>query len=397
MGFFLAEPVDFARHNEEVTRVWEAYRERRPYRVPVRVIGSISNLFGNPAVNHTGLTFEDFFTDPQAQIDAQLAYDRWVRYHWICDREMGPPSQGWQLRVDFQNSYEAGWFGAPLKFAGDAVPDTIEILKENPAALYDMPDPDPLRDGLMGRAVEFCEYMSDRCRSLEFEGRPVLPPSTLPGEGTDGPFTIACKLRGLAECCLDMYENPRFFHDLMAYVTRNTIRRMKAVREWRWARSPSASDRGRYRSKDWGFADDAIAMLSPRQYQEHVFPYHRQLAEEFGDGPISIHLCGDATHHFPFLHEHLNVQSFDTGFPVDFARLRRQLGPGVEILGGPTIMLLREGTPKEVREEVRRICASGIMEGGRFILREANNLAPCTPIENLQTMYVAAMEFGRYA
>ena len=41
----------------------------------------------------------------------------------------------------------------------------------------------------------------------------------------------------------------------------------------------------------------------------------------------------------------LNVQSFDTGFPVDFGRLRRELGPGVQILGGPSVMRLQAGPP----------------------------------------------------
>jgi hypothetical protein len=36
------------------------------------------------------------------------------------------------------------------------------------------------------------------------------------------------------------------------------------------------------------------------------------------------------------------------------------------------------------------------MKGGRFVLREANNLAPCTPVENITAMYEAGKEFGVY-
>ena len=147
----------------------------------------------------------------------------------------------------------------------------------------------------------------------------------------------------------------------------------------------------------WGFADDAIALISTSDYEKHVFPYHKRLVEEFSDGsPISIHLCGNATRHFKFLRDNLNVQSFDTGFPVDHGKLRQELGPDVQIQGGPTIMLLREGSPDEVRNEIRRICGSGVMTGGRFILQEANNLAPCTPVENVEAMYAAGKEFARY-
>jgi uroporphyrinogen-III decarboxylase len=245
--------------------------------------------------------------------------------------------------------------------------------------------------------MEFFEYMQDRCPKMEFEGLPVLPPDGIPGESTDGPFTVACKLRGLTEACLDIYEDPKYLHDLTGFVTDNTVRRIRAIKEWRWDRKPDSKDRGQYRTANWAFADDAIAMLSPGQYREFVFPYHRKLVDAFSDGGhVSIHLCGDATHHFRFLKENLKVYSFDTGFPVDFGKLRRELGPDVQIYGGPSVTILKYASADAVRQEVKRICGSGIMEGGRFVLREANNLAPGTPIENVEAMYDAANEFGRY-
>lgn len=59
-------------------------------------------------------------------------------------------------------------------------------------------------------------------------------------------------------------------------------------------------------------------------------------------------------------------------------------------------MVLRYGTPAQVRQETLRILRSGVMEGGKFILREGNNLAPGTPLENLHAMYETAKEAGRY-
>ena len=41
----------------------------------------------------TGYTFEDFFKNPQAQIECQLAYQKWCRYNLVCDNEMGPPTR----------------------------------------------------------------------------------------------------------------------------------------------------------------------------------------------------------------------------------------------------------------------------------------------------------------
>ena len=392
---FLQQKIDFAAQNAECERVWQAYRDRKPYRVPTLAGGSIRNLFGNPEINPTCWTFADFFQNPQAQIDCQLAWQSWCRHNLLCDLPMGPPD-AWQLIVDFQNSYEAGWMGCPLRYNGNDVPDTIEILKDDKRKLYRLPEPDPLRGGLMARAMEFFEYMHARCPGMEFMGRPVKAPAWMIGESTDGPFDLAYKLRGAAEVCLDMYEDPGYVHDLMKFITENILHRIKTLKQWRWARCPDAADKGKMKTVDWGFADDAIAMISVEHYREFVFPYHQRLVAELSTGPISMHLCGNATRHFPFLRDHLNVQSFDTGFPVDFAWLRKTLGPDVQIQGGPTIMLLKDGTPDAIRAEVRRICESGIMAGGRFILREANNLAPNTPVENVAAMYEAGKAYGRY-
>ena len=246
MNWYLSKKIDFKKHNEEVSSVWNAYYEGKPYRVPVLINGSIRNLFENRDLNNTGHTFEDFFNDPQAQIECQLAFSKWVCYNLICDQEMGPPENGWQINVDFQNFYDQGFFGCPLKYFGDHVPDTKEILKEDKNRLYEMEPPDPLHGGLLGKAMEFFDYMQDKCPEIEFEGLPVKAPTTIPGEGTDGPFTIACKLRGSSEVCIDMYEDPKYFHDLMSFVTDNIIRRMKAIRKWRWKNLPDSPDKNQF-------------------------------------------------------------------------------------------------------------------------------------------------------
>ena len=100
-----------------------------------------------------------------------------------------------------------------------------------------------------------------------------------------------------------------------------------------------------------------------------------------------MHLCGDASRHFKTLRDELGVYEFETGFPINFTNLRNELGPDVTIHGGPDIMILRDGSVQEVRLETRRILQSGILDGGKFVLREGNNLAPHTPFENLSAMY----------
>ncbi|MEJ5169764.1 MAG: uroporphyrinogen decarboxylase family protein [Fimbriimonadales bacterium] len=202
-------------------------------------------------------------------------------------------------------------------------------------------------------------------------------------------MTVCCSLRGATEFCMDLLEDPTYAEELLDFVTEAIEHRIAAFR--RELGLPEVQ-------QGFGWADDSVALLSVEQYREFVLPRHRRLVERFSKGgPNSVHLCGDATRHFRTLRDELNVRSFDTGFPVEFGSLRRQLGPDVEVLGGPSVPLLLHGSPDELARETSRILRSGITEGGRFILREGNNLAPGTPLENLWAMYETVRREGLYA
>ncbi len=74
MGYFLRRKIDFKKHNEEVKKLWEDYKERKHSRVPITVGGSIRNFFENPYVNKSGYTFYQFYNDPEFHIKCQLLF-----------------------------------------------------------------------------------------------------------------------------------------------------------------------------------------------------------------------------------------------------------------------------------------------------------------------------------
>lgn len=405
----MLQGFDFAAHNAEVRDLWAAYVGGRPWRVPV-IFGTNTRYFLlDEAANPEGVSFREYVEDPATMLRLQVQFADWSRHNIPQDLELGPPSEGWDVRVDFQNYYEAAWLGCPVVYFDGQVPDTLPILHDDDKrAILDRGLPDPY-SGLMAKNWEYYQHMRRRQdEGYAYAGRPIR--SVTPcGLGTDGPFTVACNLRGATEMCLDLLADPGYARDLLDFITEATINRIRAYRTA--LGEPIVTSR-------FGIADDSIASLSTATYEELVLPCHKRLMAAFADpslepapptGPLvgpqgvaqvarynGIHLCGDATRHFALIRRELGAGSFDTGFPVDFGALRQSLGPAVQILGGPHVELLRQGPPDAIRAEVARILSSGVTEGRRFILREGNNLAPRTPLEHLSAMYEAARELGRY-
>lgn len=380
--------MDYRRHNEEVRRVWNAYHSGNPIRVPM-ILGLSSRFYLlDESLNRQGITYQQYFDSPQVMLETQCRFQRHIRMHVHHDIEMGIPEEGWTVAIDFQNIYDAAWFGCEILYVPGQCPDTRprypdENFKEG---LLESPPPAPFY-GLMGRVREYLEFFLDQKRSFRFEDKPIKEVICQFPLFTDGPFTLGCQLRGTENFCADMILDEDYYHRVMQYLTDALIARSIAWREYL----------GHPMKSEMFLADDYVQLLSKEHYAKSVLPYHRRLYEAFSDHQKrSIHLCGDATRHFPLIQSELRVRHFDTGYPVDFGAVRQALGTETEISGGPHIELLLNGSPASIRERTGEILQSGIMHGGKFILREGNNLAPKTPLQNIEAMYQACREYGKY-
>lgn len=382
--------IDFDAHNAMVERIWERYNAGDPERVPMQFgINPRYTAFNHPA-NPRNTSFAEYSTDPDVMIERQIEHQAWVCTHIPQDTKMGLPKDGWSVYVDFQNYYEAGWYGAEVKYYDGQVPDTSPPLRDDSRkwSLIEKGMPDPFTGGTAARMWDYYAHMKRRMEEgREYDGLPIAHVMPSAG-GTDGPMTVCCNLRGASEFVIDMIEDPEYADAMLSFVTEAAIARIKAYRE-RYGEDP--------RPERGGLADDSIQLIGTPMYRERVLPHHRRILDELhGGGPHGIHLCGDATRHFPLIRDELNVWSFDTGFPVDFTALRNDLGPDVEIRGGPDVPFLETAAPDEVYERTRQILGSGIMEGGKFILREGNNLSPGVPLNNLWAMCNAVHDHGTY-
>jgi hypothetical protein len=371
--------IDFTAHNTEVQRVWEAYREGRPMRTPMLLSANSRVWVLDPRLNRAGLTWKQFVSDPRLQLETQLQFRHYWAHNIPQDAEMGLPSTSWKVFVEFHNVVEENWFGCQIIYPEGQVSTSLPAYAgKRKDLVFEQDLPEPFQ-GIYGQMREFYEFFQQACQTQTFHDRPIetLPPGAL---ATDGPLTIATGIRG-PEILEDILNDEYYFHRLMDRITTAVIRRIRAWREY--LHSDPLPQSGY-------FADDAIQFLSVRVYQDMVLPYHRRLLTElFGPGPHAMHLCGNVQRHLPTIIRELNVKSFDTGYPIHWKSLRNEIGDEVEIYGGVPVADLLEGTPQSIGLIAEAILTSGIRRGGKFVLKEANNLPPGVPIENIAAMYAA--------
>lgn len=376
---------DFRGHNAQCAALWAAFGEGRHERVPVRFNTNPRMLMLDDAYNTCGISYEEYMRDAEVMAQGVLEWQYWRRFLLPGDEEKGLPVE-WPVHVDFQNFYEAAWFGCPVHYRDNQVPDTTPILRDdNKNMLFDAGIPDPFAGTWPERWFHFINtWEKKRLRGWSFLGIPVAPVKCPLFAGTDGLFTVAASLRGATELCRDLLENPDYARQLLEYVYEATAERM---RSWR--------DRCGIPVPQDGFmtADDAIELLSGEQYREFVLPLHKRLYNEFATSERrGIHLCGHVQRLLPVVRRELGVTIYDTGFPIDFAQLRKDLGPESTIYGGPRAQLFVGDNPDELVAEAERILGSGVLDGGRFVLQEGNNLPPCTPLANCQAVYDVAKQ-----
>ena len=374
--------------NEEKQKVWQAYHDGNPARAPMTFGANPRTVLFNKEWNPKGISFEDYFSDASALVEIQLQFMEYRTQvlNQYCDSPVGRPEE-WTFYVDNQNSYDSLYFGTPIEFRDGQVANTTPILAgSDKNRIFEMDIEHPLENPFIKQCIRRYKDIKELAESLSYHGMTfrVQPPLM----GFDGHLTIATCLRG-EEIYADIYLDPEYVKRLFDFLHRAVIIRGRALAKL-FGREAFSGSCG-------GLADDSIQLISPETYRELVLPFHRAWYALWSEeGPHSMHLCGDATRHFSTIHEELHVNSFDTGYPVDHGQLRKSLGNDVQIMGGTEAYLLLESVPERVYERTREILESGVMEGGRFVLRDANNLPPNCPEENLAAMYNCCLEHGRY-
>ncbi|MBF0245051.1 MAG: hypothetical protein HQL31_07235 [Planctomycetes bacterium] len=377
--------------NDEKRELLALAKEGKAPRILCRWVGNSRVVVLDPSLNPEGFTYEQMLHDPGVPPVVQSRFQEYwnTTIAATCDAVAELPEQ-WEFSVEYHNVYDAAYFGIPVQFTADQVPGTAHghLGLDDVDEFMKQDIHHPLENPYIRKQLAFREEIVRAAKDFSYLGRKGhVAEFTL---GFDGPLTTAFMLFG-EDIFMLMASEPEKAKALFLFITEACILRNQALLE----------RAGRPKFRAWvDLADDAIAMVSTPMLRELVLPVHelwysRMSTSTPADKRRGFHCCGDGTRHFKTMAEELGISYFDTGFPVDHGALRRALGPELAISGGPHIGLFTGGTPQQLFDETRRILESGIKWGGKFGLREGNNLPPGVPLENLRATYQACIEFGK--
>lgn len=222
---------NYSLHNDKVKSLWSMFNQGKAERVPVIVGVSSRFILLSEFAKAKGITFEEYHNNPETMFTIQLELERFRKFEIDDDTQKGVPEDGWTISVDLQNVYEAAWFGAEVIFPKDNVPDTISFLDDNNKYNFiEKPFPDPF-SGIMGHAKRCVEYFREQADHIKYLDAPITGIEAC-ALWTDGPFTVACNLRGAENFCMDMIAEPEYALSLLDYITDATIMRVKAWRKF---------------------------------------------------------------------------------------------------------------------------------------------------------------------
>lgn len=279
--------------------------------------------------------------------------------------------------IDFDDATIAEAVGAHVVFRADepAIVDEERPVLKNLRDVYDLPIPDPMKSGRL------CEWLEATRTLVDAIGDHVF----VMGRADQGPFSIACLLRGTTQFMMDLLtEEKALIDDVLAY-----CRTISAVF------AKAQKDAGAHATS----IGDAFAgpnLISPEMYRAFALEPEKQLAEEvqaYGI-PLSIHICGNTNGIIRDMAT-TGARILEVDWMLDIREARKIVPPETALMGNidPCFPLVI-GSPAEVDAAVRKLIeATG---GKNHIVSSGCAMGRNTPPANFKAFMAAARKYGSY-
>lgn len=209
-----------------------------------------------------------------------------------------------------------------------------------------------------------------------------------------GIVTLTQVLRGFEEWFTDLYFNRDFIEALLDRCTDLWIESCRLMIE-------SIGD-----DIDivvWGddYGTQNGPMLSPEMFSKVVTPRNKKMVESIKaktKAPVLLHTCGDVSAYMDDFLE-MGIDGLNpiqvSAKNMDPVKIKKTIGDRITLWGAINIYDLANGTPKDIKELVKR-SIDQLGKGGGYVLSATHNILSDIPPENLIAMLEAAKEYGSY-
>jgi uroporphyrinogen-III decarboxylase len=371
-------------YRERLARIRKTIELQPVDRIPFVFMGTAF------APRYMGISMAEFCADPDLRVDVTLAaMDRlggefdginalpagrisvalsaaWLSRVAVPGRDL-PDDSLWQVAEaevmtvdDYDSIIERGW----LAFLAEYLPRVIDPAELEANATW--------MGNNLSRVVQRCQE------------RGYVPVS---GGGTTIPFECLCGGRSMEEFFLDLYRTPDKVKAALDAMQPGLIQ--IGVDGARRSGIPAVWVGG------WRAAS---AMLSPKMWNEFVFPYYLEMVTRLAENDIVsvLHFDHDWTRDLSRLRELparrciLNLDGW-----TDIRRAKEILGDHMAIMGDVPAPLLSTGTPDDVYAYVRDL-ARDVGPTGLILCPGCDAPIDAKP-ENMQAFAAASLEFGKIA
>ncbi|HJH70995.1 MAG TPA: uroporphyrinogen decarboxylase family protein [Bacteroidaceae bacterium] len=279
--------------------------------------------------------------------------------------------------IDFDDATIAEAVGAKVIYRDDepAIVDEGQPVLKDLRDIYDMPIPDPMTSGRLNVWLEATSRLNEAIGDHVF----------IMGRADQGPFSIACLLRGTTQFMMDlMTEDEKIINDVLDY-----CRRISAVF------AKAQKDAGAHATS----IGDAFAgpnLISPDMYRQFALEPEKKLAKEVQDYgiPFSIHICGNTNGIIKDMGT-TGAKILEVDWMLDMKEARQAVPDDVVLMGNidPSFPLVL-GNTEQIDEAVKNLLEA--TKGRRHIISSGCAMGRNTPPENFKAFIAAARKYGVY-
>lgn len=265
---------DLRKRREKIRKAFNREKVSSPEDIPIIINTPCYFGFGNKPLP------EDYWKKPECMVNYQA--DNFELHLGKVKDDTIPYFMPW-----FGTGVLASAFGCKVKDArgnGDD-PGIAGTCIDTVSDAAKLKLPDPYKDGLMPRVLEFIDYARAK--------------GDLPVGLTDmnSPLCTVAQMCGYDRLFIWMYEEPSAVHHIFEIVTEAFIEWVKTQKKHIGEPlNRSNGLQGVWSPEPVGVwvSDDDLVSLGPDLYKEFVVPYYSRIFKEFGGG--SVHFCGNGFH-----------------------------------------------------------------------------------------------------